>query len=338
MEKRNILKDLVDNYKANKDKYSKEYFYNLGKQLSFIDRVIYDYRINYENFFYNDFFVLSIYEQDFIDKLIENKETSYLIDNFGSILRKKIDADTESIHEEVLMYFKNNVSSLSKEDLYEIFFEISKFIALHNQNESTVLKIEKKILEVTNNDFLSLFDIKFYKDGGYSRIFKLNNYIIKVGNSRACNEIVDNSRILLPYFKNFIGDTYLEITDYCSSKDVSLDDLYSIYEELRNENVLWFDPCARNVGVINEELISKQAERRNNLSNLRIIENPNRKDYEFKNGDYVIFDLDHMVFDDNQEEIKKLRNRLNEDMEQRLDYFERRYNESKKKVLNKKSY
>lgn len=184
-------------------------------------------------------------------------------------------------------------------------------------------EIDKILSNIDDN--LSFKCFSKIDEGGYSDIYRYQDKIIKIGKTRASLKIADNSRILLPYFKGYVSDTYIEVTDYCEPKKVELEDLYLIYEELRDQNVMWLDPSNKNIGILTEDLAKKQQEKRKNIINLDIFENPSIKNNSLKAGDYVIIDLDHMVFDNDLANIYRLKNILNEEMEQRLDYFERRY-------------
>lgn len=326
-----IIKYLINN----KGNYSDTYFYDLGKRLPFLDRIIYDYYMK-NNQDYPKSYIIYLNEQLLINKLIENKELTYIVDNLDSILRKKQDSDTESLHEEVLLLLKSNINELTDKDIYKIYYSISKYVSLHSEDEKEILEIEKMLLDVSNKESTSILNIKSVYKGGFSRVFRINNTIIKVGIKRACERIADNNRILIPRFKNYIGSKLVEITDYCDTKKISQEDLYLIYEELRNQGVMWFDPFERNIGIINNNLIKEQYKRRNNLNNLGIISNPNKSDTILKDGDYVIIDLDHLVFDYDEEKINKLRNKLDEETEQRLYYFEKRYKKEKELLIKNK--
>ena len=238
----------------------------------------------------------------------------------------------ESFHS-ILSYLKKNKDKFTSEEVDNINYAIARYISRYTNNETDVLNIEAILSLLLERENMSIYDIKHLKLGGFSNVFRLNNTVLKVGFNRATEEIPDNSKMLVPEFRRRIGNLFIEITDYCPLKNASYGDLCILYSALRDEGVTWVDPNHLNVGVINNRLIVKQIDRRKNIKELGIISNPLMEEVNLKEGDLVIIDVDHLVFDEEKDRIKELKNLLNEDTEQTLYMLEKEYN--KGKVLKK---
>jgi len=140
-------------------------------------------------------------------------------------------------------------------------------------------------------------DIIYVGKGKYSYVFKIGDYILKLGVLRHCDVIKESKYILKPLlFKRFKeANLTIEVTREAmliKRKRGSDKIVYSLFEKLLNDNILWWDCDVSNVGV----LLSDNVDTYGDISEL------GRKylgifDYEsdyLKKGDYVVIDLDHL--------------------------------------------
>ena len=301
-----------------KKTYSKEELYNMGKNLSYYERLKYDYKLEclYNKSHYMESLALVEHEDNFINKLINNNELDYIINNLNEIIRD----EEYTVRKELLDYLKNQIDNISIEKQTKIGILIVK--ALVNYKDIEVRDLAKIYLilnDVAKKEDKTLFDIEKVYNGGYSKVYRINNSVIKIGKNRACAEIADNNRILLPEYKGYVGNIFIEITDYLPNKEnIGEEDVYEIYKELREQGVIWKDPTRKNLARIDEKTIQKQIERRKRKKELGIRENPNY--------------IDHLVFDYEKEKIRDLDCNLNPELIKKTKEYEKSI-KSKKKVL-----
>ena len=87
MENSKLYESLIININNLYKEKSEEELYELGKNLSFIERLNFDYKIRSikEHFEFSEFFSEYYHKSIFINKLINNNELNYIIKNFKKI-------------------------------------------------------------------------------------------------------------------------------------------------------------------------------------------------------------------------------------------------------------
>lgn len=314
-------------------KYGNKYSYEIGKVLSFKDRVKYDYNIEcYKN---NKEFseLLSLYynEKNFIEKLINNDEIDYILKNINEIIR-----DSSTLNNTLFTYLKNNIDKIDEDKMNEIkellSYNLSEYYP-NNSKEDTKGLIDK-IEEVAKNQNLTIFDIEQNDYGAFSKIYKLGNKIIKIGYKRECIKIPDNNRILVPEFKGYVGKDYLEITYYLENEPnkVKFNDLLEVYEDLKEQDITWLDPNSNNVARINKEALEYINNNKEKKKELDIEENERYIDKPLNVGDYVIIDLDHLFRCNETERIKHVEQNLTEYIIDKRKSLELKIEEKKKTI------
>lgn len=125
------------------------------------------------------------------------------------------------------------------------------------QDAEEVIKL--MLQEVLKHEKKQLSDIKQVGDGGYSSAFQIGSKIIKIGQAPETYEIAKNSkRFLKPLIRHKLElineegkiDTIsVEITEAVDTNtNVTEEELYAIYKELREEGIIWTDAKSSNVG------------------------------------------------------------------------------------------
>lgn len=304
--------------------YSLEKMCLLGKDLSYDERIKFEYKTkcHYNNSKYQESLVYELYEREFINNLIKNNELDYIINNIENIIKKE-----SSLTDELLAYLKDNSNLI---DITKIEKLIIKYISYNSLYDDSLYNFIK---EVVKKEDSTILDIRKINTGAYSKVYRVSNKVIKIGNKRICPDTINNSRILLPDFKGYINENYIEVTDYLEpTKDIYESDLYDIYSELRDQGIIWIDIKKNNLARLDKKTIEKQNIKRNDKLN-GIINNPNYIERDLKEDDLVIIDLDHIIFDYEKEKLDYILNNLDEELVVINKIFSERY---ESKIYQKK--
>lgn len=333
MDNSKLYESLIININNLYKEKSEEELYELGKNLSFIERLNFDYKIRSikEHFEFSEYFSEYYHKKIFINKLINNNELNYIINNF-----KKISSYDFETKIPIIRYIKNNIDKINKDDLKKIKYYITYnlFEKKYDLDENDINNVKNIVDELANKENLTMFDIDKIGSGSYSNIYKIGNKIIKFGYKRGINKIVDNNRILLPDKFLIINENIIEITDYIKgNSDFTKEEIYEVYKELRNQGIVWMDPSKDNLKRIDERNIKLQKEKSKNrniypfIKNRRIINKP------LKLNDLVIVDLDHLVDEEDKGRIYEISEYLREDILTTRENYEKRYLLEKKKTI-----
>ena len=328
MEKSSEYEYLINNIgKLLEDGYTYDELSDFGKDLPYRERLIYDYKVKCFREFtsFQESFAEVVYEKEFINKLIDNNELNYILDYFEQIVRGNY-----SFNDRLFNYLKDNKDKITNEEFDRISLTITKCIMeSHNHSRRDINLLKDLLLAVTYEEKATLFDIRKIDDGAYAKVYSIKDAIIKIGFKILCKEIPNNSRILIPSIREMIGNDYVEITDrVITDENISIDEIYDIYKELREEKVLWLDPTAKNLGRLTPRAAKHMNSKRLcNGEHLGINKNINNIYNELEPGELVILDLDRLVFEDDKEMIEKIKSETNDLILSRSDMFEKRYKE-----------
>ena len=308
--------------------------YELGKQLSFRERILFDYKIQSikEDFEFIENFAEYCNIKKLIKSLIDNDELGYILKNFDDIC----DYDFKT-REPILEYLKKNADRIVHEELERIKHSIiyNMLEVRYNIKIGEFNEIANLFEETAKNEGLTLFDIKKIDYGSYSTIYRIGSKIIKIGCRRRIDEIVDNNRILLPDTLLKIHSNIIEITDFIDGKsNFSTEEIYEVYKELRDQGVVWLDPTKDNLKRIDEENLKKQEKKSESRDKYPFIKNRKFRNRQLRTNDLVIIDLDHMVDENDRVSIYEATEYLREDILSTREKFEKRYLLEKKKTIN----
>lgn len=318
--------ELISKVKDLLSLYSEEELYIMGKDLAYTDRVIfYDcIKCIKENNMFSPTFSVYNCGNIVLEKLIKNDELEYIIENITQIMRP-----SSNLKYELLNYLKEKIDYITEEDLTKIEYAISNTMCncITNRDE-VVEEVRKLLVEIARSENVSVLDIRKIDYGSYSQVYRLGNKVIKIGLSRAVENIIDNRLLLIPDYKGFIGSEYIEVTDYIEidNENIAFNDLYMMYEELRDQGIVWLDPSRENVTRVNENTLNKLKNK--DRSKLDFYPNPNYNNKELVAGDLIIIDLDYMVSIDDIDTINHIKHNLNEMLVVILDSFEKKYDET----------
>jgi len=328
-------KTLMYNINVILKKYSKKEILILSNDLKYEERLKFLYKVDclLQNKSYQESFASYCYEEEFLKELINNNELEYIVNNIDKIIIR-----SNSLKDIPLSYLKENEDKISKKDMMKIETSIARATSMYypNTKEEDMIKIKDLLSKVAKDENTTLLDLRTIDYGYYSKVYKIKNKIVKVGYKRECPNIPDNNRILYPYFKGYIGSDYVEVTDYISEiGNITDDEIYEVYKDIRNEGLIWLDPGKENLARVSSDILYKMNQRRKDLTDKGIIDN-NKHVVELK--DILLIDLDHIVFENDDDNIERIRRKLSEPRLAMLDRLEIKYcNEMNKNLVFKKA-
>lgn len=334
-----LLEAIIDNYaKIKETLYDMHYIikkictFPAEKAIVYLDKLVpklesYDIRELMEETKDKDEILIHI-----IDKYIIYKDIGF--DLVESLLREKI--YTNKVYENINSIIENNPNDLFKllkinELPEEIKTKIKKTIA-HSEDylEETVQTILKdiyqlsytkerlkvgsdtiKILikEICQNENKDYGDIQYLGAGTFSHVLGIGNKVLKIGSIRATKTFPNNPFIITPLMRETIdidnhSSIFLEVTEKVETDiEITDEELYNLYKNLRETGLVWTDMAWRNVGRLTKDNIvhwNTKLEPTNESLELQ----EKRGDIVLKKGSLVILDADH-IYDEKTEEAQK---------------------------------
>lgn len=211
----------------------------------------------------------------------------YALVSFLNALKEKQPACVEKM---------NHILEENKESFFKILFSSATFICENPYLESLTLLVEE-LFQLSKKNYM---DITFFKSGGYSSIYRIGDFVLKIG-ERFIFQIPSHPRILKPLLRRELDEAYIdiEVTRYVEPLEMSLEDIpnlksFQIFCELMDAGIYWLDPKEENVGKViplehpeNFQIFVDNASL--GLDGEPILEPAI--------GSYVIIDLDYIVYE-----------------------------------------
>lgn len=243
---------------------------------------------------------------DNLPLFMENTENLYSLMNFVK--------DNSIALSKVKDYIDNN----PEKAINSIFCETSNLVKMKDKTLKEVVKLI--ILDVLKNENAKLSDIT-YNGGGFSRVLLIGNKVIKIGN-RDTKSFPNNPYIISPLLRKkleFNGEScFVEVTERVdTSKKASKEELYQLFKNLRNLNLIWTDIKESNVGRLKKENIIHWRQNLNPTDEVLGLD-VKRGETVLKEGNLVILDAD-FIYDENDPDINYTNNKYI------YDEFEKRY-------------
>ncbi len=237
----------------------------------------------------------------------------------------------------LMKFVKDNPVALSQVEDYidnneekainSIFCETDHLLKIKDPDLKEMVKLI--VLDVIKNENVKFSDIT-YNGGGFSRVLLIGNKVIKLGN-RVTKKFPNNPYIIVPLLRKELqfGDEhcFAEVTERVdTSKEVSKEELYQLFKNLRDLKLVWTDIKSINVGRLTRKNVIHW---RDSLSPTEEILGLDDKRGEtiLKEGDLVILDAD-FIYDENDPNINYSNNKV------LYDEFEKRYQNEKKELKN----
>ena len=236
---------------------------------------------------------------DNIDFFIKNS-----IDILG--LRKILSTikDKNDIVEKINLLLDTNPDRI----IESLVFPCTK-LTLEDLKEEKLLDTFRIILEeLIVNEEINYHDIKPLDRGAYSNVILVGDKVLKVGKRRSNFNIRHNKRFLKPLYRQEINSIYnndvflcVEITEKVDTENVTHDDLYDIYTELRDEGLIWVDCHLSNLGrLIQDNTIYYEGIEKVDINATGYLTD---NEEVLKKGDIVIIDNDYIF---TEEEFQNL--------------------------------
>lgn len=245
-----------------------------------------------------------------------------LTPNLFSLREKIFKKDEYSSEIEILnKYIDKNPSRFIDGILNKTFFghTSSKY---KNLQELVLLIIQ----DICKNEKKEISATQYIKAGSYSAAFSIGDKVIKIGKKRNTEKFPNNPYIVAPLLRKKIDIDnqvfYIEVVEKVdtSNKDITEEDMYNLYKNVRDLGLMWNDVAIRNVGrLLKDNIIHWQG----NLSpSDKALELDNKRGTIILNkGDLVILDAD-FIYDENEENKSYASNSL--PLQRK---FEKRYQE-----------
>lgn len=173
--------------------------------------------------------------------------------------------------------------------------------------------LEKLIEEILENENLDWIDIDYIISAGFSSVFEIGSKILKVGEERGTYRIPYDKRILQPLIRINLSDLSsdsrgtIEICEkVLTVEDITEEELYQLYKELRERGKIWTDIKIDNLGILLKE--NKRHWNKNIASSKRAVgyiedEYFDEDDEILQAGEFVIIDSD-FIYDENDSYIE----------------------------------
>ena len=204
-------------------------------------------------------------------------------------------------------YFEDNKREFIKKVLVSDYKTNNNF-----NNQAALVDILAVFIEKTlENENCKLSDVKILSPGIFSNVIKIGNKVVKCGLPRKTFNIPNDERILQPVVRVNVDElnvknipstlkATIEISEAVDTDvNISREDLYQLYKEMRLRGIICADIKYNNVGVLlrdnevywNEGMTSKM--------NPGMQGNINKV---LKKGEYVILDTD-FIYNENDPNI-----------------------------------
>lgn len=116
------------------------------------------------------------------------------------------------------------------------------------------------LLELNNMTFI---EHKYINSGSYSQVYKFKDFVLKIGNPREEYFIPNNKHILQPLVRtNLINSDnnysfgcieIAPVVELCDLDNTSEDDLYTVYKDLKSNNIICIDFKIDNFGILKSD-------------------------------------------------------------------------------------
>ena len=288
----------------------------------------------------------------------------YLKNNIDAIIKKEKDSidlfDIKAIyeeHEELKPIAREYFNEHKDEIIERMYKHITYLFVCYEDNQSEYKKERKAVKEIMKliieelceKEKVEFGDITKLGEGGFSKVYQINNKVIKLGIHRNTRTIPENPYIVKPLLrKNFSVDgkefgeqLFIEVTErviplaFNMSPDEIDKILYSLYEKQRDIGIEWKDIRIDNVGILlKDNIIHWPSKLEPQCKELGLI--PQETDIMLKKGDYVVLDADLQY---TEEAFKERYPKINQKLIQEtfnaywLEYHNRYNKEHKRKVI-----
>lgn len=178
--------------------------------------------------------------------------------------------------------------------------EIVDEISQHSRYSSSIKTIVQKLMD---HEGTKPSEIEYASKGGFGRVFKIGDKVLKYGKKAFTAELPYNSELFLqPYFRSSLdGSDFLEVYEQVDVGG-NREEMYQLYKGLRDQGLIWTDIKPNNVGHL----------RKPNAVNFEGTDSMSFKDFGFQEdkkipvaqpGNVVLIDLDFVFLEGTEFEV-----------------------------------
>ena len=248
------------------------------------------------------------------EKIIQN---SYNLFELRNIIRKD-----QTLLNKINNYINNNPNKF----IYEMIINGFESTLEDIKEEKIFYTIKFIIDEIKESEKIDYSDIEYLNNGASSFVYSIGSKVIKIGRDREKFVIDNNKRFLKPILRTKIPNINnngilgtIEVTEKVNTDNITEENAYSIYKELRDLGYIWVDCRPENIG----RLIRKNKIYFDDL-------NPKKEALNYKTdiskelnkNNYVILDNDYIY---TEEEFENLDLKTKEMFLEAISEYEERY-------------
>ena len=269
---------------------------------------------------------------EFVEYLLNSKYKNIVINNFETILDNcyyLLDLKEIIKDKTLLERYNNYINKKPDNVIYEILIKGFNLDLKEIKNEKIYDTIKQIIDELLNYEKLNYSDINFIGYGAYSFVVSIGSKVLKLGQKI---ELFNNRRFLKPILRTEINKINseevlgcVEITEKASTKNITKNDIYVVYKELRDKGYIWADCRKDNVG----RLLKDNKIYFNDLNpTLSAINYNTNNEEELSHGELVIIDNDYIY---SNEEFSSLPTRIQDNYLDNIEEYEIKYQEEQRR-------
>lgn len=248
---------------------------------------------------------------EYLSILYENID--YILENIKSVdlfvlkeYTKENSEVTEKIKRKIDLTKKESITTTIKRSYNSFFEEKEKSIIDKKMEEElqTIIEIVYLIIEdVCKNEKINISDTNILGSGAFSSVLEVGDKVIKIGRNRGTrtfpNNPYINATLLRKEFPLSNNNSFvIEVNEKVDTKsEISEEELYQLYKNLRELNLIWLDVAYRNAGrLLKDNKINWREELP--LTDERLGLQPYIGTKALKKGGLVILDNDLIYHED----------------------------------------
>lgn len=183
----------------------------------------------------------------------------FLTDNNELLRLKKI-----LMSYNIKLKYNDEINSYIDDNPDLILNEIARFnrsitsSAIEKEKYMPFLKqVVDELLEHENANY---HDIEYLDSGFYSNVYKIGDKVLKIGSERKAFNISNSRYFLKPIYRQNVRSLdakkvlfCIEITECVNTDNITEEDVYTVYKELRDQGLIWTDCKRSNLGRLKKD-------------------------------------------------------------------------------------
>lgn len=230
---------------------------------------------------------------EILDYIPEKEEL--IAENRNEFLENYKGKDEIQVAKEVL----EEPSKYVEKNFHRIISKITELKDSNNEQRKLLQSIELIVKEIAEFENVVLEDIKYIGRGGSSNVLEIGNKILKTGFIRYGYEIPYHPRILESVLRHKVEDSsyfyFIELLEKVDTKNISDEDVQKVYNDLRNDGILWYDVKANNIGRLLKSNEIHFYDDYKITDEQRGIKRSNINKKILPKGELVVLDLEYLV-------------------------------------------